>query len=326
MAVSLGTSTVVTVFGGSGFVGRYVVQALCRAGCRVKVAVRRPDLALPVQTLGNPGQIALLQANVRDDASVARACAHSDAVVNLVAILAPSGKQKFKSIHAEGAERIAKAARAAGANALVHVSAIGASRSSPSAYARTKADGEMRTLAAFPSAVILRPSIIFGPEDQFYNRFAAMTRLAPVLPLIGGGTRFQPVYVADVAQAIALSLSGHANEGTTYELGGPRVFTFREIYRQILTWTGRSNAVLPVPFWMVKPPAFVLQALPGAPVTLDQLRLLQIDNVVSEAAKQDGRTLEGLGITPTDVETVVPRYLYRFRPKGEFSRPETHAS
>ncbi len=319
MAVTLNNSSIVTVFGGSGFVGRYVVQALAKTGCRIKVAVRRPDLALDLQPLGNVGQILAMQANIRDDASVMRACAGSDAVVNLVAILAPSGRQKFRALHVEGAERIAKAARNAGARAFVHVSAIGADRNSTSEYARTKGEGEARVLAAFPEAVILRPSIIFGPEDQFYNRFAAMARIAPVMPVIGGRTRFQPVYAGDVAQAIVAALSGRAMEGSAYELGGPRVYTFREIYRQINQWTDRSRSLLPIPFWAAKLPTYFMQVLPGAPVTVDQLRLLERDNVVSQNAIRDNRGLSDLGVEPSAVETIVPGYLQRFRPKGEFS-------
>src|SRR5579883_3337582 len=220
MAVTLGSSTVVTIFGGSGFIGRYAVQALARAGCRVKVAVRRPDLALFLQPLGTVGQIALIQANVRDERSVAEAVRGADAVVNLVGILKPSGRQKFRTIHVEGAERIAKTARSRGIHTLVHMSAIGANRLARSNYARTKGEGEARVLAAFPEASILRPSIVFGPEDDFFNRFAALARFAPFLPLIGSRTRFQPVYAADVGQAIAAALAGRAMKGAAYELGG----------------------------------------------------------------------------------------------------------
>lgn len=326
MAVTLGSGTVVTVFGGSGFLGRYVVQALAKTGTRVVAAVRRPDLALALQTYGNVGQIAIKQANVRDDASVARACAGADAVVNLVGILAPHGRQKFPAVHAEGAARVAKFAKEAGAAAMVHVSAIGANRNSKSAYARTKGEGEERVLKAFPEAVILRPSIIFGPEDEFFNRFAAMARLAPFIPLFGAQTRFQPVYAGDVAQAVIASLSGRARAGSVYELGGPKAYSFAELIKKIGAWTLHPRPILPIPFWLAKLPVFFLQYLPGAPITYDQLLLLQRDNVVSEEAKRALRTFEGLGLSELrSVDLIVPSYLQRFRPQGEFSVGETAA-
>jgi uncharacterized protein YbjT (DUF2867 family) len=320
MAITLGNSSVVTIFGGSGFLGRYAVQALARTGCRIKVAVRRPDLALSLQTLGTVGQIALIQANVRDEKSVMQALRGADAAVNLVGILQPSGRQKFATIHVEAAERIAKAARAHGAHSLVHISAIGADRLSRSVYARTKAEGEARVTAAFPDAVILRPSIVFGPEDQFFNRFAALASFAPMLPLIGGKTRFQPVYVGDAAQAVVAALSGRATEGMVYELGGPAVYTFRELLKKVCDWTQHPRPLLPIPFWAAKVTAFFAQFLPGAPITLDQVRLLQRDNIVSAGAIRDQRTLSGLGIgEPRSIEVIVPPYLQRYRPRGEFS-------
>jgi uncharacterized protein YbjT (DUF2867 family) len=320
MAITLGNSTVVTVFGGSGFLGRYVVQALARAGCRIKVGVRRPELALHLQPLGSVGQIALIQANVRDEKSVAEAMRGADAVVNLVGILQPSGRQKFKGIHVEAAERIAKIARARGARGLVQISAIGAGRLSRSAYGRTKGEGEARVLAAFPEAVILRPSVVFGPEDDFFNRFASLARLSPVLPLIGGKTRFQPVYAGDIAQAVVAALSGRASGGAVYELGGPGIYTFRELLTKICDWIEHPRRLLPIPFWIAKIPVFFLQVLPGAPITLDQLRLLERDNVVGTEAIRDQRTLEGLGVVePRSIEVIVPFYLQRFRPRGEFS-------
>jgi NADH dehydrogenase len=320
MASANGNSTVVTVFGGSGFLGRYVVQALAKAGFRIKVAVRRPELALYLQPLGSVGQIALVSANVRDEKSVAEAVRGADAVVNLVGILAPSGRQRFKAVHADAPELIAKAARAAGVKRFVHVSAIGADRLSHSAYARTKGEGEARALAAFPQTVILRPSLVFGPEDQFFNRFAGLAALSPVLPLIGGNTRFQPVYVGDVARAVTAAVEGRATEGAVYELGGPSVYTFREILQKVCEWTQRPRVLLPVPFWAAKIQAFFVQALPGAPITLDQVRLLQNDNIVGAEAIRDQRTLEGLGVTdPKSIEVIVPPYLQRYRPRGEFS-------
>jgi len=320
MAITLGNTSVVTVFGGSGFLGRYVVQALARTGCRIKVAVRRPDLALHLQPLGGVGQIALIQANVRDERSVVEALRGADAAVNLVGILQQSGRQKFRAVHAEGAERIAKAAQAHGARALVHVSAIGAGRLSPSLYARTKGEGEARVLAAFPNAVIVRPSLIFGPEDNFFNRFGWLSRIAPVMPLIGGKTRMQPVYAGDVADAIKAALAGRATEGAAYELGGPVTYTFREILKRVCEWTEHPRPLFPIPFWIAKIPAFFVQFLPGAPITVDQIRLLQRDNIVSAEAVRAHRTLEGLGITePRSVELIVPSYLQRYRPRGEFS-------
>jgi NADH dehydrogenase len=318
MAVTLGSSTLVTVYGGSGFLGRYVVQQLARAGCRIRVAVRRPDLAGFLQPLGSVGQIVAVQANVRDEASVRRAAEGADAIVNLVGILQPQGRQKFTAVHLQGPTFMAAAARDFGARAFVHVSAIGADRRSRSVYARSKGEGETEVLKAYPRAVILRPSLVFGPEDQFFNRFASLSRFSPVLPLIGGRTRFQPVFVGDVARAVIAALSGRATEGKIYELGGPQVFTFREIYDLIGKYTLRQRAYLPVPIWAAKIQGFVLQNLPGAPLTLDQVRLLQRDNVVSEESVRNAATLEALGIAPLSVEAVVPDYLKRFRPKGEF--------
>ena len=320
MAIALNNSTLVTVFGGSGFVGRYVVQALAKSGCRVRVAVRQPHLANFLQPLGSVGQIHPVQANLRNDASVRRAVEGADGVVNLVGILQPSGKQTFRSVQAEGAGLIADAARDAGVRALVHLSAIGANRSSKSAYGRTKADGEERVTAAFPDSVILRPSIIFGQEDEFFNRFASMSRFAPLMPLIGGGrTRFQPVYVADVAQAVLAGLDGRARSGAPYELGGPAIYSFHELLDLIADYSERKRPYLPMPFWAAKLMALFTQWLPGAPITLDQVRLLQTDNVVSADATAEARTLAGLAIQPRAVEAIVPSYLMRFRPKGEFS-------
>ncbi len=326
MAHTFGTSTVVTVFGGSGFVGRYVVQALARAGCRIKVAVRRPELALHVQPLGAVGQIAIVQANVRDEKSVAEAVRGADWVVNLVGILQPTGRQRFRAVHAKAPETIAKAAKAAGASGFIQVSAIGADRVARSNYARTKGEGEMRALAAFPQTIVLRPSLVFGPEDQFFNRFAALAALSPVLPVIAGRTRFQPIYVGDVARAVAAAVSGRATEGAVYELGGPTIYTFREILEKVCEWTQRSPTLLPVPIWIAKIQAFFVQFLPGAPITLDQVRLLQRDNVVGADAIRDQRTLEGLGVLePRSAEAIVPPYLQRYRPRGEFSTDRLRA-
>jgi NADH dehydrogenase len=312
----------VTVFGGSGFIGRHAVRALVRDGWRVRVAVRRPDLAGHLQPLGGVGQIVAVQANLRFPESVAQAVRGSDAVVNLVGILAESGKQSFASVQAEGPRIVAEAARQAGAARFVQMSAIGADRASKAAYGLTKAAGEDAVLQIYPDATILRPSIVFGPEDDFFNRFAAMARISPVLPLIGGGkTRFQPVFVGDVAQVVAMGASGKIGGGAgAYELGGPEVMTFEQILRYVLKVTGRKRILAPLPFGLAKMKARVLQLLPNAPLTVDQVTMLETDNVVSDEAAAAGRTLQGLGVTPTPVEAVVPTYLWRFRKSGQFDK------
>jgi NADH dehydrogenase len=315
------SAKLVTVFGGSGFIGRYVVQALAKRGHRVRVAVRRPDLAGHVQPLGSVGQIKAIQANLRYRWSIERALEGADAAVNLVGILFEAGRQTFDAVQAFGPHAIGEAARAAGITDVVHVSAIGADQPTTIGYLRSKAEGEQGLLEALPEAVIMRPSIVFGPEDHFFNRFAAMARLSPVLPLIGGGrTRFQPVYAGDVGEAIARAVDGAAEPGTIYELGGPEVLTFRECLARMLAITRRRRAFVPIPWLVARPMGRVGQHMPGAPLTLDQVRMLQFDVVVSEAAKADGRTLEGLGIEPTALEIVLPTYLGRFRERGEFTR------
>jgi len=313
--------TLVTVFGGSGFLGRNVVRALAKRDYRIRVAVRRPELAGYLQPLGRVGQIHAVQANLRYPASVEAAMRDAEVAINLVGILARSGEQTFDAVQARGAETVAKVAAAAGAR-MVHVSAIGADDKSTSHYARAKAAGEAAVLAAVPSAVIMRPSVVFGPEDQFTNRFAALARLAPALPLVGGGTtKMQPVYVGDVAAAIADAADGKAKTGATYELGGPEVLTFREIIELILEITDRKRMLVPLPFGLAKLQSYVLQFAPGAlKLTPDQVELLRTDNVVSDAAKAAGLTLEGLGITPDSIEGVAPQYLWRFRPAGQFQR------
>jgi NADH dehydrogenase len=315
--------TLVTVFGGSGFLGRNVVRALCKRDYRIRVAVRRPELAGHLQPLGRVGQIHAVQANVRYPASVEAAMRDSYVAINLVGILAPSGAQTFDAVQARGAETIAEAAAAVGAS-MVHVSAIGADENSPSHYARAKAAGEKAVLAALPSTTIMRPSIVFGPEDEFTNRFAALARLAPALPLIGGGnTRMQPVYVGDVATAIADAVDGKARAGATYELGGPEVLSFREIIELILEITDRKRMLMSLPFGLARLQAIFLQFAPGAlKLTPDQVELLRSDNVVSEAAKAAGLTLEGLGVTPDSLEAIAPQYLWRFRPAGQFQRKD----
>jgi len=321
VAIKLNNAALITIYGGSGFIGRHVVRAIAKTDARMRVAVRRPELALHLQPLGDVGQINAVQANVRFPDSLLAAAQGADAVINLVGILFPTGKQTFKAVQDEGARHVAEAARAAGAKALVHISAIGASPDAPSVYARTKAAGEAAVKDVYPGAVILRPSIVFGPEDDFFNRFAKLARIAPALPLIGGGkTRFQPVFAGDVAKAVIAGLTGKAEAGAPYELGGPEVLTLKEVMERVLTYTMRKRLLVPEPFWLAKLQAAFLQLLPKPPLTIDQVRLLQSDNVVSEAAIEAGRTLEGLGIEPVAIAAVVPGYLEQFRPRGQFSQ------
>jgi NADH dehydrogenase len=321
MAITLDNRALVTIYGGSGFIGRNVVRAIAKTGARMRVAVRRPELALHLQPLGGVGQINAVQANVRFPDSLLAAADGADAVINLVGILFPTGKQTFKAVQDEGARHVAEAARASGAKALVHVSAIGADSDSPSVYARTKAAGEAAVRDVYPEAVILRPSVVFGPEDDFFNRFAKLARIAPALPLIGGGkTLFQPVFVGDVAKTVVASLTGKAKPGAIYELGGPEILTLKEVMQRVLDYTMRKRLLVPLPFWLAKLQAAFLQLLPKPLFTIDQVRLLQSDNVVSEEAKRNGRTLEGLGIEPIAIAAVVPDYLEQFRPRGQFSQ------
>ncbi|MBZ0140190.1 MAG: complex I NDUFA9 subunit family protein [Pseudorhodoplanes sp.] len=318
MNLQTSTDTLVTVFGGSGFLGRHLVRALARRRYRVRVAVRRPDLAGHLQPLGTVGQIHAVQANVRYPASVEAAVRGSSVVVNLVAVLYERGAQRFEVVHTLGSERVALAAAAHGAR-VIHVSAIGANENSRSAYARTKAQGEKLVLAAEPGATIFRPSVLFGPEDDFFNRFASLARFTPALPLIGGGrTKFQPAYAADVAEAIALAVDGRTKAGTIYELGGPEVRTFRQLMEYVLATTGRKRLLVPVPFLLARLQAAFLQFLPNPPLTPDQVELLRYDNIVSEEAARERRTFEGLGIAPTTIEAVAPSYLWRFRKTGQF--------
>jgi NADH dehydrogenase len=323
MASRLEQGSLVTVFGGSGFLGRHAVWALAREGWRVRVAVRRPDLAGHLQPMGTVGQIHGVQANVRYPDSVRQAVEGAQAVVNLVGILAKTGAQTFDAVHVAGARAIAEAAREAGAAALVHVSALGADAKAKANYARSKAAGEAAVLQGFPGAVVLRPSLVFGPEDQLFNRFAAMARFSPFLPLIGGGrTKFQPVYAGDVGAAIAAGCAGRARPGTIYEVGGPEVISFRQLLDRTLAWSGRRRLYLRLPFTLAKLGALLTLPLPAGlrPLTVDQVRLLQRDNVVSAAAAADGRVLAGLGITqPQTMEAVVPGYLERFQPHGQFA-------
>jgi uncharacterized protein YbjT (DUF2867 family) len=313
--------TLVTVFGGSGFLGRHVVRALAKRGYRIRVAVRRPELAGHLQPLGRVGQIHSVQANLRYPASVEAALRDSQIAINLVGILTESGEQTFSAVQGVGAGTVAKAARTAGAR-IVHISAIGADAQSASRYAQAKAAGEQAVLEALPEATIMRPSVVFGPEDQFPNRFAALARIAPALPLIGGGvTRLQPVYVGDVATAVADAADGKTKPSGIYELGGAEVLTMREIMEIILAITERKRMLLPLPFGLARFQAAFLQFAPGAlKLTPDQVELLRVDNVVSDAAKAAGLTLQGLGITPDSLEAIAPQYLWRFRAAGQFQR------
>lgn len=316
--------TLVTVFGGSGFLGRHVVRELARRDYRIRVGVRRPELAGHLQPLGKVGQIHAVQANLRYPASVQAAARGASAIVNLVGILSEGGAQTFDAVQAKGADTVAKTASEIGAR-VVHVSAIGASADSGSRYARAKAAGEAAVLAAAPSATILRPSVVFGPEDHFTNRFAGLARISPVLPLIGGGlTKLQPVFAGDVATAVADAVDGKTKPGATYELGGPEVMTMREILEIILKITGRNSLLAPLPFSLARLQALFLQFAPGdLKLTPDQVELLRTDNVVSEAAKSAGLTLEGLGITPDSLEAVAPSYLWRYRKTGQFAHNGT---
>jgi uncharacterized protein YbjT (DUF2867 family) len=318
MTAQSNADTLITIFGGSGFLGRHVVRALAKHEYRIRIAVRRPDLANFLQPLGRVGQIHAVQANVRHRPSVAAAVRGSDVVINLVGILFESGRARFETVQAFGAESVALAAAAEDAQ-MIHVSAIGADEHSPSAYARSKAEGERLVLAATPEATIFRPSVVFGPNDDFFNRFAALARISPVLPLVGGGkTRFQPVYAGDVAEAIAKAVAGGTRPGTVYELGGPEVLTFKELMEYVLATIERRRLLVPVPFWAARLKAFFLEFLPKPLLTRDQVELLRSDNVVSDAARAEGRTLEGLGIVPRSIEAIVPSYLWRFRKTGQF--------
>lgn len=320
-------SKLVTIYGGSGFVGRYVARRMAKEGWRVRVAVRRPNEAMFVRQYGAVGQVEPVLCNIRDDASVAAAMNGADAVVNCVGILVREGKNRFDAVQAEGAGRIARLAAAQGITRLVHVSAIGADAASDSDYARTKAEGEAAVLTAFPAAVILRPSIVFGSEDGFFNRFAAMTRFGPVLPVVGAQTRFQPVHVDDVARAAVAGVLG-AQPGI-YELGGPDVRSFRDLMAEMLRVVNRRRLVLNIPFWLARIMGAgfdFVQWISGGLITnrmltRDQVKNLRRDNVVAPGAKG----LADLGITPTPMAAVLPDYLWRFRPNGQYDAIQASA-
>jgi NADH dehydrogenase len=324
---------VVTVFGGAGFLGRHVVRRLCREGATVRVAGRDPERALFLKPLGDVGQVVPWRADATDAASVERALVGATAAINLVGILFERGQRTFARVHVAGAENIARAAATAGIRRLVHVSALGADAGSESEYARTKADGEARVRAAFPRAAILRPSVVFGPEDDFFNRFAALARFSPALPVIGaptfprlrrgtgalpfaldffgaGGPRMQPVYVGDVADAVMACLNRSETEGKTYELAGPRAYSFKDLMTLTLAAAGRRRLLVPLPFWLAEIEAMILQWMPMPLLTPDQVRLLMVDNVASGKLPD----LKALGIEPTPAEAVVPGYLARYRP------------
>lgn len=314
-------SQLVTIYGGSGFVGRYIAQRMAHQGWRVRVAVRRPNEALHVKPYGAVGQVEPVLCNVRDDASVRAAAEGADAVVNCVGILLEQGKNKFDAVQHEGAERIARIAAEEGVRQLVHISAIGADADSESGYQQSKAEGEAGVLQHFPSAMILRPSVIFGVEDQFFNRFASMTRFGPVMALVGGDTKFQPVYVDDVARAAVAGITGSAAPGV-YELGGPDIMSLREAVQLILKVVLRRRLIVNLPFSIGGVMAFgfdALQWLSGGLIsngvlTRDQLKNLRHDNVVGDGAKG----FEALGITPVAAEAILPEYLYRYRPQGQY--------
>jgi len=321
MAMISDIPKLVTVFGGTGFLGRYVVQALARRGYRVRVACRDPHTAIHVQTLGNMGQVQPIQANLRYRWSIDRAVAGADHVVNLVGVLHESGRQNFGALHVAGARAVAEAAQAAGAT-LTHTSAIGADLHSPAGYGRTKAQGELAVSKAMPGAVIMRPSIVFGPEDKFFNRFANMARFSPFLPLIGGGhTKFQPVYVGDVAEAYAQSAAGLLEPGI-YELGGPQILTFRECMEEMLDVIDRKKTLVSIPWPIARLQARILGLLPKPMLTPDQVSMLETDNVVSEEARKQGHTLEGMGIARHSLQAILPTYLWTYRPSGQFTQPQ----
>jgi len=314
-------SKLVTIYGGSGFVGRYIARRMAKEGWRVRVAVRRPNEAIFVKPYGVVGQVEPILCNIRDDASVEAAMQGADAVVNCVGILAESGKNTFDAIQANGGGRVARLAAAAGIQTMVHISAIGADAKGDSAYQHTKAKGEAAVLEHMPRAIILRPSIVFGPEDQFFNRFASMTRLGPVLPVVGADTKFQPVYVDDVSKAVALALDGKAVPGV-YELGGPDVNTFRDLMAEMLHVVRRRRLIVNLPFFVASIMGALFDLLNKlsfgiipAQITRDQVKNLRHDNVVSPNVK----SFADLGLTPVALEAVLPDYLWRFRPSGQYS-------
>lgn len=314
---------IVTLIGGSGFIGRHMVRALAKRGYRIRVACRRPDLAGHLQPLGVPGQIVAMQANVRYPASLAAACAGAYAVIYLPSTFE---EKLYEAYNLFGAQAAARAAKAAGASVYLQLSALGADPESTSAYARSKAQGEAAARGAFQGAIMLRPSIVFGPEDNFFNKFAGMARFSPVLPLIGGGeTKFQPVFVGDVAEAAARLIDAGAANGKVYELAGPERYSFKELMQYTLQTIGRKRLLVPVPWAIAHIKGTILELLPGSLLTSDQVEMLKTDNVTSAGAETDGRTLAGLGIAARGIQGIVPSYLYRYRKAGQFSEPSSVA-
>lgn len=316
----------VTLFGGSGFIGSQAVRTLAKRGWRVRIAVRNPTQAIEVQPLGDVGQIQFMHCDISRDEDVARAVRGANAVVNLVGVLAEGGKRSFQALHVEGARRIAQSARAAGVERLVQISAIGADADSKSGYGRSKAEAEAAVRAVYPDAVILRPSIVFGSGDSFLNRFAHMAAYGPGLPLIGGGkTRFQPVYVGDVAEAVARAVSVREAAGRIYELGGPSVYSFEDLMKLVLRETNRGKPLIGLPFGAAKMLATLMKPLGllgiEPPITGDQVLMLQRDNVVASGAEG----LAALGIEPTGLEAIAPSYLWRFRRGGQFAEAPIYA-
>jgi uncharacterized protein YbjT (DUF2867 family) len=317
----------VTIFGGSGFVGSQIVRALAKHGARIRVAVRNPGRGYRLRMLGDVGQIEVVQANVRDEASVAWALDGAEACVNAVAVLYESGRQRFEALHVEGAQTMARVAAAAGARRFVHISALGANADAPSAYSRSKAAGEAAVRGQIAGATIMRPSVIFGPDDAFFNRFASMATMSPALPLIGGGsTRFQPVFVGDVAGSIVAALNDDDTAGRTYELGGPSIYSFRELMQLMLKEIGRKRMLVPIPFAAAKVLGSAGDLLAAAglspPITSDQVASLRTDNVVEPGALG----LADLGLAATPLHTIIPTYLYRYRKGGQYAEMSAAAA
>lgn len=328
--IAVMSNELIVVFGGSGFIGRHVVKQLARKGYRVRVPMRRPHLGQDLRVLGDVGQIHLMQANVRFPESVAAALEGADGVVNLVGVLHEQGRQDFDAMHVRAAETIAQAAKAAGITKLVQVSAIGADARAKAKYARTKAAGEQAVRETVPSTVVLRPSIVFGPEDDFFNRFADMAKFSPLLPLIGAGkTKFQPVYVQDVADAVVAALSRPDAQGRTYELGGPKVYTFRALLDFVQETINRKRGYLWLPIFVARPVGILAsvasKVVPIAPpITGDQVEMLKSDNVVGVSGEKGVGTIADLGVAPLEtIESIVPSYLWRFRPYGQFQTKQS---
>jgi uncharacterized protein YbjT (DUF2867 family) len=317
----------VTVFGGSGFVGSQIVRALARRGARVRVAVRQPGRGYRLRMLGDVGQIEIVQANIRDADSVARALDGAEGCINAVAVLHESGRQTFSNLHVEGARRVAQAAAAQGVGRLAYISALGADAHSPAKYARSKAAGEAATREAFPAAAVIRPSVVFGAGDHFFNRFAAMATVSPALPLIGGGaTRFQPVFVGDVAAAVSQAVEDPRAGSRTYELGGPTIYSFRELMVLLLKQIGRSRVLVPLPFAAARLLGIAGDVMAAAslppPITTDQVEMLRADNVVAAGAPG----LADLGVAPSALEPIIPTYLYRYRKGGQYAEMSAAAA